>query len=157
MSDVRKGAVKRALATTPAMALAGLMSESDRARRAVEQRQKLGTADLRLLWLLGDGRARTMREVADELRLEQSTVNRQVAAAQRHGYVRRVAPAAGGAMVVEDTERGAEVVADDIATLLAAINTALADFDDSEVDELIGLLSRFVAAYSRAVDAPPRG
>ncbi|WP_245672914.1 MarR family transcriptional regulator, partial [Aldersonia kunmingensis] len=42
-----------------------------------------------ILWTLSDGNPRTLREIGEELDLEQSTVNRQVNAAIRNGYLER--------------------------------------------------------------------
>lgn len=135
---------------TPSMRMASLLSRSDRARRVTEHRQSLGTADLRLLWLLRDGRGRTMREIAVELRLEQSTIHRQVAAAQRHGYVHRLVPEDGGPMVLAATGLGLQVLATDVETSLSAIDMGLATLDDAEVEQLLSLLSRFVDGYDGA-------
>ena len=43
-----------------------------------------------ILWRLWEG-PRTLRELSVELELEQSTVNRQVNAAIKHGYIERFA------------------------------------------------------------------
>lgn len=73
----------------PPTRLASLFHHLDRHRRALESTSTLGTAELRLLWLLSDGRPRTLREVPHELHLEQSTVNRQANAAVRAGHLQR--------------------------------------------------------------------
>ena len=75
--------------SSPELRLAAALHHLDLSRRVVEQRADIGVADMRLLWLLSDDRARTLREIADDLTLEQSTVNRQVNAALAAGLLRR--------------------------------------------------------------------
>ncbi|WP_062521002.1 MarR family winged helix-turn-helix transcriptional regulator [Demequina silvatica] len=134
---------------SPAMRMAALLSRAERARRLVEHRQTLGTAYLRLLWLLGDGQPRTMREVAEQLGLEQSTVNRQVAGARRHGYLRRTRPQGSAAAVLEVTEAGLEVLDRDVTTAMGAIGTGLGALTPEEERELLALLGRFFDSYEQ--------
>ncbi|MFD6137837.1 MarR family winged helix-turn-helix transcriptional regulator, partial [Isoptericola sp. NPDC060257] len=86
--------------------VAGLLFRLDLHRRLAEHRSPLGTADGRLLWLLSDGRPRTLREIAEALRLEQSTVNRQVNGALAAGLLRRFTAPGRSARLLEPTEEG---------------------------------------------------
>src|SRR5699024_11626485 len=67
--------------------LAALLQRLDTLRRVVARRSRLNTADLRLLWLLSDGRARTFRVISADLNLVHSSVNRQVNGAARGDMV----------------------------------------------------------------------
>src|SRR3954470_2521166 len=66
----------------------------------------LDTSAFRLLWLLTEGPPRTLRELGDELQLDQSTVNRQGNAAINHGLVERYAVAESTSRLVRPTEAG---------------------------------------------------
>ena len=57
----------------------------ERGQRASQSLNQLNAADNRLLWLLTSQGPQTMRQVAEALGLEQSTVNRQVHAALARG------------------------------------------------------------------------
>lgn len=50
----------------------------ENARRVADTASRLGRADRRLLWLLADERPRSMREIAEELGLDLSTISRQI-------------------------------------------------------------------------------
>ena len=82
--------VTQALRGSPIWDLVVATARLERGRRAVEGRARLGTADLRLIWLLVEDGPRTMREISEELGLEQSTVNRQVNSALKAGYLERI-------------------------------------------------------------------
>ncbi|WP_110588004.1 MarR family winged helix-turn-helix transcriptional regulator [Microbacterium suaedae] len=129
--------------------LAGLLARLDVHRRFAEQRSALGTADARLLWLLSGGEPRTLRQISDALRLEQSTVNRQVHAAVAAGLVRRV-DGPGPARHFAPTEHGRELYDDVVAASLGAHDAALAALGD-EAEDFLGMLARVVDAYGAAV------
>jgi DNA-binding MarR family transcriptional regulator len=130
--------------------LAAALSRLDVHRRYVEQRSPLGIAHARLLWLLSDGRPRTLREIGDALRLEQSTVNRQVNGALKDGLLRRVAVPGAPARVLEPTASGTEAFESVTANALAAYAGGLAALGE-EADVFLELLERFVAAYGDAM------
>lgn len=113
---------------------------------------RLGTADLRLLWLLADGRARTLKEIADELRLEQSTINRQVNAALASGYVERRRRSGGSAHEFERTEEGRRVFETDTARSLGAYASALARMAPQDSEAFLALAQEFLDHYRREVE-----
>ncbi len=81
----------------------------------MSRRKSLGVANARLeasafaiLWILADGRPRTLRELTDELGLDQSTVNRQVNAAIKHGYLERFEVDGRISKLIRPTDAGRE-------------------------------------------------
>ena len=124
-------------------------------RRAVGQRSTLGTADSRLLWLLSDGRARTLREIAADLQLEQSTVNRQANAALAAGLVARDRNGSSAGMVFSPTPEGRRAL--DAATdfALGCCATGLEALEPGERQRFLGMLERFITAYGTAAHAHP--
>ena len=69
--------------------LASMFWKLDRLRHKQEQTMSLTSASIRILWLLSDGTPRSLKEISHQLRLEQSTANRQVNDALSHGLVER--------------------------------------------------------------------
>ncbi len=61
-----------------------------------------------ILWVLSDGRPRTLRQLTEELELEQSTVNRQVNAAIKHGYLERFEVEDSLSKLIRPTDAGRE-------------------------------------------------
>lgn len=130
--------------------VAALVTRLDRARRVQANQMDMGTADLRILWMFADERPRTLKEIADELRLEQSTVNRQINAAMAAGLLQRSRRPGSVAHEISRTEKGAEVFEDDVAKSLAAFTAGLDALGD-RVDDFLADFTRFVAAYDTAV------
>ncbi|MEL7978044.1 MarR family winged helix-turn-helix transcriptional regulator [Isoptericola sp. F-RaC21] len=129
---------------------AGLLFRLDVHRRLAEHRSPLGTADGRLLWLLSDGRARTLREIAEALRLEQSTVNRQVNGALAAGLLRRFTAPGRSARLLEPTEEGLARFEDATSQALGGYADGLAALGD-DAGVFLELLGRFTEAYGEAV------
>lgn len=113
---------------------------------------RLGTAALRLLWLFADGRARTLKEIAAELSLEQSTVNRQVNAALDSGLLERMRRSGGNAYEFDRTAEGRRVFEEDTGRSLGAYATALEAMGDDDAERLLQLAERFVEHYRREVE-----
>ncbi|GAA4722649.1 hypothetical protein GCM10023216_09920 [Isoptericola chiayiensis] len=134
--------------------VASLLSRLDVHRRHVEHHGRLGVADARLLWLLSDGTPRTLREIAEALRLEQSTVNRQVNGALEAGLLRRFSEEGRSARLVEATEAGLARFESATTTALGAFGDALGALGD-DAGTFLDLLDGFVDAYGRAVAELP--
>lgn len=130
--------------------IARLLPVLERSRRVQEHRMRLGTADLRIQWLLSDGRARTLREIATELRLEQSTVNRQINAALAQDLVERGPRDGSAAHVYSPTAHGVEAFSADVSISLTALATGLEALGDG-VEEFLDTFERFVDAYDATV------
>lgn len=137
--------------TDPARRLAGLFAEFDRHSRALAQRATLGTADMRMLWLLADGEARTLRQIAHDLNLEQSTVNRQVNAAVTAGIVERAREGGSGPYLFTATAQGRREFERNLDASQTAYRQALASLDD-EGPRFLELMRRFVDTYHHAVE-----
>lgn len=108
-------------------------------------------ADVRLLWLLTSAPPLTLREIADTLHLEQSTVNRQVNAAIRNGLLHRFDDGRA-AKVVTPTAHGREIFRTDTAVAQRVYRAALAALGE-DADTFVELLRRFSIASEDAVDA----
>lgn len=122
-------------------------------RRATVHREVVGPADFRLLWLLSDGEARTLKEISEALHLEQSTVNRQANAAIEHGIVERSRTGGRSAFVFRPTPRGEALLAESLAGLFAGYSSAFDRMGRDRAGELVQLLGEFVDAYVRDTDA----
>ena len=77
-----------------------------RRRSHVDPDSILEVSAFNLLWILSDGRPRTLRQLTDAMQLEQSTVNRQVNAAIKHGYLERFDVAGSISKQVRPTKAG---------------------------------------------------
>jgi predicted transcriptional regulator len=143
--------------TTPAWTAAVAVARLDRALRVVEASLHLGTADMRLLWLLADGQERTMKEISQLLLLEASTVNRQVNAAIAAGILERGEPESG-ARPVRPTEFGTQRFNSDLTRAMTTMAAGLAALPEDEVPGFLANLTLFVDAYRQAaevlVDSP---
>ncbi|GGL37037.1 MarR family winged helix-turn-helix transcriptional regulator [Phycicoccus endophyticus] len=140
---------------TPEMRLAWLLGILDHSRRVVEQHARLGHADQRLMWLFQDRRPRTLREVSEDLSLEQSTVNRQVNAALAAGLLTRRREPGQAAHVVAATEDGQARFERDRALHLGIFRQALAGLDPAARATLLEDLERVVSAYGDVVAGRP--
>lgn len=130
--------------------LAGLFAGFDRFRRVLGQRTTLGTADLRLLWLFTDGQSRTLRQIAEQLGLEQSTVNRQVNTAIKAELLTRSRDGDSGPYHFTASDLGVREFEHHLNVTLTAYREAL-DALGPRQQEFLGLLDEFLAAYGEAV------
>ena len=137
--------------------LASTLTRLDKERRTLEGFQRLGTADLRLLWLLADGRARTLREIAAELGLEQSTVNRQVNAAVGAGLLERTRRPGGAAYDINRTADGERTYDEVTRFSMGVYATALDAMGDDAAEDLVALLQDFLGHFRSAVALSDRG
>lgn len=136
----------------PARRIASILSRLDSQRHIQESRMRLGTADLRLLWLLADGQSRTLKEISTELRLEQSTVNRQVNAALGSGLVVRRRRQGEGAYEFERTESGRHIFEEDTGRTLGVYAAALDRMGPDRCESFLDLASEFLENLRLEVD-----
>ena len=141
----------RPLPDEPGWQLAAALSRLDRAQRAAEAGAALGIADSRLMWLFSDHTPRTLKQVSDDLGLEQSTVNRQANAALASGLLRRFREAGRPAQLVEATEQGLATFAEDLDRHLGRLETALSALPERCREDFPALLGAFVEAYAAAI------
>ena len=120
---------------------------------------ELDTSAFRLLWLLTEGPSRTLRELADELQLDQSTVNRQVNAAIKHGLVERYAVPGSPSRLLRPTAAGRAAYVHDAALRAEVYQAVLdelgADRSGALVAELRELNDGLDRAHSRLRPEPP--
>jgi DNA-binding MarR family transcriptional regulator len=143
----------RPLPDTPGWRLATALARLDRAQRAAEAGARLGVADGRLLWLFSDRVPRTLRQISEDLGLEQSTVNRQVNAALTAGLLRRFREAGQHAHLVEATEDGLERFSRDLAQHLDLMDASLAALPEEARNDFPAHLLTFVDAYTAEATA----
>lgn len=103
----------------------------------------------RLLWLLNDGEPRTLRQISDELELEQSTVNRQVNAAINHGYVERFEVTGSASRPVRPTAAGESAFQHDAGLRVQVLSRVLAEIGPEHASALHTELQAFNDAYDR--------
>ena len=143
----------RTLPDTPAWRLASALGRLERAQHAAEAVSELGVADGRLLWLFSDRAPRTLRQVSEELGLEQSTVNRQVNAALAAGLLHRFREEGRSAHLLEATDVGLERFSRDLRRHLGLLEVALAAVPTSAREDFPAVLTTFVEAYAAAIGA----
>ncbi|MGP5007018.1 MarR family winged helix-turn-helix transcriptional regulator [Brachybacterium tyrofermentans] len=127
--------------------LASVIERLDRLRRTHLQAMTLGTADLRMLWLFTDREPRTLKQIAQELNLEQSTVNRQVNAAVAQGLLEKSRPPGGSAYEVVSTDAGHQAFEQDVQISLGGYESALMSLGEADAAVLLDLFDRFLHAY----------
>lgn len=125
----------------------------DTARRRVDAEQELKAAEGRLLWLLQDNQPRTLREIAEALQLEQSTVNRQVNAALTAGLLTRSRSDDSSAYRVKASATGRDKFRADIDRHMALQANALADIPTDERETFLHHLAAYVNALNAAAGA----
>jgi len=123
-----------------------------RRRQAVYADAVLEVSAFRILWLLSDGEPRTLRNLAEELGLEQSTVNRQVHAALDAGWVERYAEPGSPARLLRPTASGRAAYDHDGQLRARLISAALADLGPERGRRFIADLRAFNDAWDAALE-----
>lgn len=142
------------LRETPAGMAIIAIAMLERAQRAAEDVAEVRVADRRLLWLLSDGDPRTMRQIADELDLEQSTVNRQVNAALGEGLLARTTPDEHHARPLVVTDAGQALFNRSFDRHVGYVERALDVVPTDRAPTFLADLVAFAEAYGAAVTAP---
>lgn len=123
----------------------------DAARRQAELGQLLKAADGRLLWLLSDDRPRTLRELAEDLAREQSTVNRQVNAALEAGLLERTR-SPEGTYLISASELGKKQIKTELERQVSLHDAALKAIPRDQRGEFVKHLDAYVQAFTEAVE-----
>lgn len=110
---------------------------------------RLEASAYKLLWILSDGRARTLRELADELDLELSTINRQVNGAVRAGLLDRFAVPDSPSRPVRPTPEGTRLYEHDTAVRSGFLESVLDDMGPKAAREFVRGLRAFNDSYER--------
>ncbi len=143
--------------------LAQELLRMSRRRSLVHPAVGLERSAFAILWILSDGRPRTLRELTADLQLEQSTVNRQVNAAIKHGYVERFEVEDSLSKLIRPTEAGREAFRRDGLLRAERLEQVFADLAPGSPQALLHELRAFNDAYERtqhrhgAVDESDRG
>jgi DNA-binding MarR family transcriptional regulator len=135
-------------------ALGDELMRLNRRRTAAYPGSRLDTSAFRVLWLLAEGPPRTLRDVAEELQLDPSTVNRQVNAAIQNGLLERYAVDGSPSRLLRPTAAGRTAYEYDAALRGAAYGAAMDALGAAGSAELIALLGRFNDALDEALRAP---
>lgn len=136
---------------TPEWEIVVALGRWDRTRRLVDLHSELGVAESRLLWLFGDEQARTLRDVADEIGLEQSTVNRQVNAALAEGLLDRRREPGQSAHLFRISEVGRDLLTRATTEHIASHTAALSALPAGAREGFGALLNTYVEALSRSL------
>lgn len=132
-------------------ALGDQLLRLQRRRRHVYDGTVLENSAFRLLWVLADGEPRTLRRLATDLDLEQSTVNRQVNAAIAAGWLERFEVAGSASRLVRPTAAGSEAYRHDGLVRATAIRAALDALGPERAAVLVELLADLNDAWDAAV------
>ncbi|MDF3313333.1 helix-turn-helix domain-containing protein [Rhodococcus sp. T2V] len=132
--------------------VARLFVEIDSAKRVWDQGYQLGLAERRLIALLSDGQARTLRAISEEARLEQSTVNRQVNAALAAGLLERCRTAGSRAQLIAVSDKGLAAYRKDSVWGRRAFTSAMMELGEDDSTAFCELLERFADAYGHATN-----
>lgn len=129
-----------------------------RRRTQVDPGTKLEASAFAILWVLSDGQPRTLRELSQILDLEQSTVNRQVNAAIKHGFLERFERPGRVSRLVRPTALGRESYEHDGLLRAERLNRVFEDLAPGTPEALLRELRAFNDAYDRVThrSAPER-
>jgi DNA-binding MarR family transcriptional regulator len=107
-----------------------------------------------ILWTLADGHPRTLRTLSEELELDQSTVNRQVNAAIKHGYLERFEVAGQVSRLIRPTPAGVEAFEHDGRLRAERLIQVFSDLAPGTPESLLREMRAFNDAYERTTARP---
>lgn len=111
----------------------------------------LGASEFAILWALHESGPLTLRELADYLDLEQSTINRQANAAIKHGHLERFSVPGSLSRKVRPTTSGTRAFEHDGAIRARRLAQVFADLAPGTPAALLHELRAFNDAYERTV------
>lgn len=126
------------------------MMRLSRRRSVAYPGSRLDASAFRILWLLVEGGPRTLRELAHDLQLERSTVNRQVNAALRNGLLERFEEPGTAGRRLRPTGAGLEAYRRDGALRAQVFAEVLGELGALRARTLLEDLGAFNDAYDRA-------
>lgn len=124
----------------------------NRRRNAVHPDSVLDNSAFAILWILSDGRPRTLRELTRELDLEQSTVNRQVNGAIRSGYLERFEVDGCASRKIRPTDHGRAAFEHDGLLRANRLSEVFADLAPGRADVLLTEMRAYNQAYDRVLE-----
>lgn len=136
-------------------ALGDQLLRLQRRRRHVYEGVVLENSAFRILWLLGDGEPRTLRQLSHDLDLEQSTVNRQVNAAIAAGWIERFEVEGSASRLVRPTAAGVEAYGHDGRIRAATMRAALDELGPDRAAAAIDGMRALNDAWDAVLVRPP--
>lgn len=130
-------------------ALGAELLRVSRLRAASYPGSLLENSAFRILWLLVERGPLELRELAEELQLERSTVTRQVNAAIGHGHLERYDEAGRAGRLLRPTPAGEAAYRHDGELRADRLTTALADLGSDRAQGLVEDLRAFNDALDR--------
>ncbi|GAA4362730.1 MarR family winged helix-turn-helix transcriptional regulator [Nocardioides caricicola] len=118
-------------------------------RHAAVEGVELESSAFKLLWVLSDDQPKTLRELADELGLDLSTINRQVNGAVRAGLLERFTVPGSPSRPVRSTAEGRRLYEHDSAVHADLLRSVLAEMGPDAARDLIRSMGAFNDAYER--------
>lgn len=118
---------------------------------------ELESSAFKLLWVLSDDNPRTLRELADALDLDLSTINRQVNAAVRAGLLERFSVPDSVSKPVRATAEGHRLYEQDTQVHRDVLRSVLTEMGADGARDLIRSLGSFNDAYEKHAPTRHRG
>ena len=119
-------------------------------RRTTLPGSVLENSAFRILWRLEENGSLTLRELSEQLQLDQSTINRQVNSALKQGLVERMVVAGRSGNPVRATASGRRAYEHDGRLRADVIERAIADLGPERVRDMVAALRAFNDAVERA-------
>jgi DNA-binding MarR family transcriptional regulator len=114
----------------------------------------LESSAFRILWRLDESGPLTLRELSEQLQLDQSTINRQVNSAIKQGLVERVPVPGRAGNPVRPTDAGREAFQHDGLLRAEVMGRAIADLGPGRAHDMVAALRAFNDAVDRAHPDP---
>jgi DNA-binding MarR family transcriptional regulator len=130
-------------------ALGAELLRVSRLRAASYPGSRLENSAFRILWILVERGPLELRELAEELQLERSTVTRQVNAAIGHGLLERYDEPGRPGRLLRPTAAGEEAYRHDGQLRAVRLGAALADLGPDRAQRLVDDLAAFNDALDR--------
>lgn len=112
----------------------------------------LDASAYKILWLVVDHGPRTLRALAEDLQLDQSTINRQVHAVIGHGYAERYDDPDSPGLLVRATPAGEAAYRSDSQVRADGLRAIVDTLGEQAVAELVAGLADFNDAIDEAVE-----
>jgi len=119
-------------------------------RKTTQPGMRLETSAFAILWILADEQPRTLRQLTERLDLEQSTVNRQVNAAIKNGYLERFEVPDCASKLIRPTALGRREFEHDGELRGQRLTAVLDDLAPGRIADLAHQLRALNDAFDRA-------
>lgn len=133
-------------------ALSNELVRLGRRRETSSPETTLDASAYKILWLVVEHGPRTLRELAQDLKLDQSTINRQVHAVIGHGYAERYADPESPGMLVRATPAGEAAYRSDSQVRTEGLRGIVNTLGEQVTADLADGLASFNDAIDEAVE-----